>query len=152
MVRALLPVVVLVAVLVPQAAASDEAWAPTAVVALRLSETETRLSWAPGTEVADYYLVWGVAGQTHDLLANVSLEQIADGALVVAGYASYAVSGVLAGAESERVSAVGAGSGGEEPCIIINPNGGIVIRCLPKPVVVQKRVVYDDGLLGKVLA
>lgn len=129
MTRILVVALAVAVLMAPQAAAVRDDFAPVAVVAAKLDATHTRLSWIPGSVPADYYLVWGIHnGFYHAIGTVLPNETFDDERLIVQGYESYAVSGVLGGVESDRVRAVG--STGGESCIIVDP-GGVVIKCIP---------------------
>jgi hypothetical protein len=99
--------------LLPVAAADDASFAPRLAVAALASDAQALVAWLPGDAPAESYNVYGLTPNGPVLLAATPAGQ----ALVPAGFAAYAVSGVSGGVESPLVSATGLG-GGEE-CITI---------------------------------
>lgn len=96
--------------LAPLAAGEDSAaFAPVGVATAPIG-TEVAVSWAPGTEPADSYRIYGVSreGAITLLLDTAETENPSSLAAVVeSGWNSYAVSGVSGGVESKLVYSLG---------------------------------------------
>ena len=87
--------VLVLAVLPNVVTAAATPWAPTAAESFS-TEAGTLVTWAPGTELADSYRVYGVTSSGATLLSTTpSLS-----AIVAPGYESYVVTGVKDGVES----------------------------------------------------
>jgi len=130
-VRVLLLLVPLL-VIAPSASAATPAYTPSLVTAATYSGSAL-VSWAPGSEAADSYNVYGLAPNAPPtLLGTFTVSTVAEGAFNLAapsGFAAYAVSGVLGGVESPMVSSPAMSAGGD-PCIEVDPDN-IIIRCIP---------------------
>lgn len=100
---------------------SSEGFAPSFVLYFTHSDDTALVSWAPGSDVADYYNVYGVLDeQAPTLLASVQFGNLT--VRVPGGYSTYAVSGVRLGIESQLVYPVG------DKCVRIGldpPDAGI---------------------------
>lgn len=115
------PIAVLLALaLLPALAApvraGAEAYAPLAVVAQAAWDLAA-VAWAPGTEAADHYRVYGLDGASLVFLnATSGLTTMVEG-----GFGAYAVSGVKTGVESQAVTA----------CVEVDPTRPAVVLSSP---------------------
>lgn len=112
----------------PASASAAEPFAPSAAVAYKAPTGNALVAWIPGEELAESYKVYGLSGEPV-FLGQVNLSQGSEavsGLLVPGNYASYAVSGVKAGVESEMVLAILA----EEDCVVVDPPD-VIVRCVP---------------------
>jgi hypothetical protein len=112
---------VLALVSLPSAGASDAAapYAPLWVASEAVDSATALVEWAPGTEQADAYRVYGVRGTVLTLLLETADATVPLATLLPAGYDTYAVSGVKGDEESAPVFAVEHIPLG---CVIIRPD------------------------------
>lgn len=104
MLRAGLTFAALVALLAPAAwSSSTEPYAPTAATALAVQGAGALVNWIPGLVPADSFNVYGFTpqGDKTPLAVNVTQTTVE----VPTGFASYAVSGIKNGIESQLVPA-----------------------------------------------
>ena len=117
----------------PPAAADSTAYAPSFVTVTLVSELTTAVSWAPGSEVADAYNVYGLAAGADPVLLGTfvvtSLDSAASSLAVPSGFDGYGVSGVQAQVESPMIAAAVTT---QDPCVVIGDDWVVVdLRCLP---------------------
>lgn len=101
-------ILLVLAIAVPPAESEASApFAPSSVMAEAAGPRATLLEWAPGSEPADHYRVYGIDGAMQILLLDTSRapSSLVLAAVVPSGYDTYAVSGVKHGAESVLVPA-----------------------------------------------
>ena len=117
----------------PPATADCTDYAPSFVTVALVSELTAAVSWAPGSEVADAYNVYGLSADAAPVLLGTfivtSPESAASSMTVPSGFDGYGVSGVQAQVESPMTAAAVATG---DPCIVIGHNYVAVdLRCLP---------------------
>ena len=113
-------------------AGAVESYAPSLVAVGLAPDSDVVVSWAPGSELADAYSIYGISGNTATLLATFVVPPEASpmgllSVLVPDEFTTYGVSGILENTESQMVFA---SVGGGRACIYIDPPN-VGIQCIP---------------------
>ena len=102
---------------------------PAAAFSATYGEAHALVAWVPGAVAADVYRVYGIDGERMIPLSWVPAGDYS--ADVASGFATYAVTGIVGGAESAPTLAPDLGGSPAVPCVEADPGPppGVAVGC-----------------------